>query len=130
MYQMVRFLSFFIRNFCSPNPFESLQEQTIVIQGIEIPLNPEIINYIAELALFPLTFTVVGLYYKKSDKKPVKGSLLYLLFYLFHVYLLQRVVIGGFTSTVFAETIAIAVAAYIFVGIVNHLVNKRKAIFR
>lgn len=71
-----------MRNLAIPNPFDNLQGQTIEIYGIEFPVIPEIINILVEPILGVFTFIIVGLYYDRSEKTPLKGSILYLFFLL------------------------------------------------
>jgi hypothetical protein len=67
-----------------PNPFESFAGQKILILGTKIIIEPIIANWITEAILFPITFAVVGLYYKREMKMPAVGSILYLVFYCIH----------------------------------------------
>ena len=50
------------------------------INGLEFPVIPEIINILVEPILGVFTFIIVGLYYDRSEKTPLKGSILYLFF--------------------------------------------------
>lgn len=67
-------VSYFIRNFHIPNPFESFQYGVFY-------------NLLADIVLYPFTFIIVGMFYEKRSN-PALGSLLYLLFYCVHVGLL------------------------------------------
>lgn len=84
VYKFFYIFGFLIRNFVVPNPFNSLQGQTIEINGLEFPIIPEIINILVEPILGVFTFIIVGLYYSRSSGKPIIGSILYLLFYCIH----------------------------------------------
>ena len=93
MYGIVSLLSLLIRNFLLPNPFESFAGQEISAFGTKFIIEPITANWITEAILFSITFSVVGLYYKREMKMPTLGSILFLVFYCIHtglVYLLCR----------------------------------------
>lgn len=89
MYGIIATLSWLIRTFCLPNPFEVLGESfTINLFGIPIVMEPFTFNFfIMSAILYSITFPVVGLYYTKRSNK-AWGSFLYLMFYCIHTGLL------------------------------------------
>lgn len=74
MYGIISAISLIIRNFCLPNPFVKLE-------------SGDGINWLVGLALYPITFLVVKLFYDRGSA-PAWGSFLYLFFYLIHTYLI------------------------------------------
>ena len=58
---------------------------------------PILINYMCEPAIQYFTHEVVGIYYKKRSN-PAVGSLLYLVFYVIHIALIQLVIHLGYKS--------------------------------
>lgn len=93
MYGIVSLLSLLIRNFLLPNPFESFAGQEISAFGTKFIIEPITANWITEAILFSITFSVVGLYYKREMKMPTLGSILFFVFYCIHtglVYLLCK----------------------------------------
>lgn len=88
MYKLVATISVLLRQYYIPNPFEALGDGLMItLDGSPILLSPEILNWIAEPVMFSVTFGVVGLYYERGSA-PVIGSLLYLLFYCVHTFIL------------------------------------------
>ena len=93
MYGIVSLLSLLIRNFLLPNPFESFAGQEISAFSTKFIIEPITANWITEAILFSITFSVVGLYYKREMKMPTLGSILFFAFYCIHtglVYLLCK----------------------------------------
>ena len=84
-YGIIGLLSIIVRNFALPNPFEVLGDGTKVYG---IFLTPAVLNLVAEPILHLVTFTEVGLFYH-SGEMPGLGSLLYLVFYVLNVGILQ-----------------------------------------
>ena len=68
MYGLMVGISLFVRQFCLPNPFECFGAMAALY------------NWIAGLALAPLSSALVGLVYR-SGEAPALGSFLYLLTY-------------------------------------------------
>lgn len=102
MYKLVAIISLLIRNFLLPNPFEH------VVMG-------ELINLGVGLALYPITYLIVGLFYERGSA-PALGSLLYLFFYAVHTGVI--VLCGAFNFT----TVAIAVILVLYMVILVELV--------
>lgn len=123
MYKIISALSFIIRSFYLPNPFEPLGNSiTINISGAEIPISPIILNGLMEPILIIITYSVVGLYYSSSEKKPAKGSFLYLIFYIIHVGLLYLMSKAGFAEWAVIAIIAIyAIAHFVVRSIWNKI---------
>lgn len=88
MYKIIAAISVFIRMFYLPNPFEALGSGLVVNIGeASILLSPEVLNLVAESFIHIVTFSVVGLYYDRGSA-PAVGSLLYLVLYCIHIFLL------------------------------------------
>lgn len=98
IYKVFALISFLVRSLATPNPFNSLQGQYMEINGLEFPVIPEIINILVEPILGVFTFIIVGLYYYRSEKTPLKGSILYLFFYWIHVGLISVIVKFNFSA--------------------------------
>lgn len=92
MYKILVLLSLFIRNFVLPNPFEVLGEG-LLINGVL--LSPILLNWIAEPFLHIITFSIVGLFYRRNSE-PVLGSILYLIFYIVNITVLGVMCYFGF----------------------------------
>lgn len=91
LFKIVSVAFWIIRQFFISNPFEVLGEGIpVVLDGKEVFLTPDVLNWIAGLGLPTLTFGIVGLYYK-SGTAPVVGSALYMIFFLMHTGLLHLV---------------------------------------
>lgn len=69
MYRLMVAVSVLVRQFLLPNPFECFGSMAIFY------------NWIAELVLAPLSFTLVGLVYRRGEA-PALGSFLYLMTYI------------------------------------------------
>lgn len=121
IYNIFYIFSLLIRNFIVPNPFERLQGQTIGINGIEFPLIPEVINILIEPILGGFTFFVVGLYYKRVERKPLKGSILYLSFYLAHTFLISGLVYFKLSTI----SIIFAIIFYFIFHIMIYIITSR-----
>lgn len=104
-----------------PNPFESLRGQTIEINGVELPVIPEIINIFIEPILGGITYFVVGFYYSRSSEKPVIGSILYLIFYCIHTAFLF--VIFQFNFSVLS--ISLVIVFYVFLHILISVITSK-----
>ena len=68
MYSVIWLVSFLIRQFCLPNPFECFGDYAFVI------------NILAELVLIPTAYRIVGAVYERNSA-PALGSLLFLIVY-------------------------------------------------
>lgn len=91
IYTSLATIFWFVRQFAIPNPFEGLGEGlSIKISEVPITLSPELLNWLADPIIYTLTFGVVGLYYIKGSA-PVRGSVLYMVFYVIHIGLLYWV---------------------------------------
>ena len=117
MYKLIATISIILRQYFIPNPFEALGDgMMITLEGSQILLSPEILNWIAEPIIFTLTFGIVGLYYERGSA-PALGSLLYLLFYCVHTFILWILSVLGF------EEWAIIVVVILYIGC--HVILKR-----
>lgn len=103
-YTSVASLSYLVRSFYLPNPFENYE------WGI-------IINLVVGAALYPITFKVVGLFYKRGYA-PVLGSILYLLFYTIHTGLL--VLLSKFDFKV----IPVTIISVVYIGLLRFIYEK------
>lgn len=121
IYNIFYIFSFLIRNFVVPNPFESLRGQTIEINGLELPVIPEIINVLVEPILGLFTFIIVGLYYNRCEKAPLKGSILYLFFYWIHVGLISVIVKFNFS----ALSITLVIIIYLLLHILIYIIKRK-----
>lgn len=79
MYYLIYTISVIYRQFFMANPFENAT--------IEVPFGPVFFNMIIGAMLVPVTYMVVGIFYKRRSF-PAFGSALFLLFYLAHNMLL------------------------------------------
>jgi hypothetical protein len=111
MYKFLMILSFLIRNFYLPNPFESLEYGVLINMALE-PL------------LQPITFGIVGLFYDKGSA-PAWGSFLYLFFYSVHTGLL--ILCGMFDFTIVAIVGAVNLYVTVLFGLIKlgHKLNQR-----
>lgn len=109
MYKIMAGISFFIRNFCLPNPFENLK------YGV-------IINLMIEPLLHIIIFGIVGLFYEKSSA-PAWGSFLYLFFYAAHTCLIMICSIFNF------DKITIIVITILYIAILITLIALKNKLF-
>ena len=100
MYYLVHTVSVIIRQFFVSNPFENA--------AIEVPLGPIFFNMITGAMLVPITYMVVGIFYKRRSS-PAVGSMLFLIFYLVHNGLLVLMSKAEFNKII----IGIILVAYI-----------------
>ena len=86
MYKFVVIISYWIRTLYLPNPFEKFGKNIMMQMGMfDFPIPTYAINILfGSVVLVPSTFCVVGLFYDKGEDKPIKGSILFLLFYALH----------------------------------------------
>jgi hypothetical protein len=108
MYKFFALISFIIRNFYLPNPFDSLQ------YGL-------IINMMIEPILHAITFAVVGLFYKRGSA-PAWGSFLYLFFYAVHISLIMLCSVFNFTE------VAIGIIIILYITLLLGLMTLRDKI--
>lgn len=106
-------ISTIIREFCLPNPFEKMTDK-FVINNIEF--TPTILNWIAEPIIYVITFALVGLYYTKGFDSPVKGSFLYLIFYIIHFGLLW--VMACFNFSIVAVILVLLGYAFLHIAFI------------
>lgn len=104
MYKSMIIISFVVRLFFMPNPFEALGAGATTI-------SPFVLNLIAELVLHTLTFAVVGLYYGGGSRG--WGSFLYLGNYCVHTFILWLMSSAGFAIG--------PVLLILFVYVVSHM---------
>lgn len=124
IYKVFVFISFLVRNLAIPNPFDNLQGQTIEIYGIEFPVIPKVINILVEPILGVFTFIIVGLYYDRSEKTPLKGSILYLFFYWIHVGLISVIVKFNFSALSIFLVATFYVILHILISVITSKLRK------
>lgn len=96
MYKLIAVISILIRMFYLPNPFVALGAGLVINMGeMQIVLSPEVLNLVAESFVHMVTFSVVGLYYNRGSA-PAIGSVLYLVFYCIHIFILYLVSLAEF----------------------------------
>lgn len=71
-----------------------------------------------------VTYLIVGLYYNRGEHKPAKGSFLYLLFYVCHVFLLE------FMATQSFSLVSVVMAITIFFSLHIGIIKVKNTIFR
>ena len=120
-YKFFYIFSFLVRNFIIPNPFDSLQGQTIEINGVELPVIPEIINIFIEPILGGITYFVVGFYYSRSSGKSIIGSVSYLLFYCIHTAIIFVI----FQLNRSALLIILVITSYVFLHILIAIITSK-----
>lgn len=108
MYQIISSISLLVRQFYLPNPFEPMPLAVIY-------------NWVAGFVLYPITFSVVGLFYERGSA-PAWGSFLYLFFYAIHTVLLMLMGYFGWSQW------AIGVIAGAYIGIL--ILIKTKVCYR
>lgn len=125
LYRFIAFISVLLRQFVFLNPFEPLGESFVItINDVEIPLTPDIANWIAEPVLHAVTFSVVGFYYKKDRNNPSLGSFLYLIFYATHVGMIYVISYFNFSYISISMVLFLYFALHIIVNILkNKLVH-------
>lgn len=70
MYEIVKFVGFFVRQFCLPNPFEAMwPEQAFVL------------NWVFGLILLPVAYFITGLWYRRGEGAAI-GSFLFNVVYI------------------------------------------------
>ncbi len=117
MYKLMAIFSLVIRNFVLPNPFEHFPVPVSALFGVDIVIPSILLNMLIEPFLHAITFSVVGLYYKKGVDSPAKGSFLYLFFYCLHVAMLY--IMSVFEFSLFA--VIFLIIAYIVIQIIDVL---------
>lgn len=76
----------------------------------------ELINWGVGLILFPITFFIVGLFYKRGSA-PFLGSLLYLFFYAVHTGLIMLCGVFNFVAVAILLTVGLYIT--ILIGLVR-----------
>lgn len=96
MYKIIALISNIVRQFYVPNPFEALEGGLgVTLYNNQVILGPECLNLITEPLMHVITFSVVGLYYDRGSA-PALGSVLYLLFYCIHTFILWLMSLTSF----------------------------------
>lgn len=126
IYKVFAFISFLVRNLAIPNPFDNLQGQTIEIYGIEFPVIPKVINILFESVMYVVTYIIVGFYYDRSERKPLKGSILYLFFYLIHTAFISVIVQFNFSTLSIILAILFYLVLHILFITIKNKIRKLK----
>ncbi len=71
MYELIKFLGLIIRQFLLPNPFESIW-----------PDYANILNVIMGILLLPVSYAIVGLFYKRHRDGAAFGSFMFNAIYI------------------------------------------------
>lgn len=85
VYEILKLMSVLIRQFALPNPYGSIPYA-------------DLYNWMTGFALYPVTYLVVGVFYKPRSNPPI-GAVLYLLFYSIHTGLIALAGANGFSQT-------------------------------
>ena len=114
MYGIIAWISYFVRTFCLPNPFEFLGDSFVVdIWGVT--MTPFTLNvFVVGPILHLITVGLVGLYYTRHLDPPEKGSILYFLLYCIHVVILQ--LMGHFHFTMWIVILLLIAYAGLHIG--------------
>lgn len=104
MYNITAVLCALIRFFVLPN---SLQ------MAIDFPEHSFLVFVLAEPILYFVTYFVVGIYYQKGYDNPIKGSILYLIFYFIHMGLFYLMGLFGFNTVAIVVIVVLYIAAHI-----------------
>lgn len=115
MYSIFSVLSFLIRQFVLPNPFESFAGQEITLWGAKIIIEPITANWISGIILFPISYFVAGLFYKREMKMPTLGSFLYFAFYCFHTLIVYVFCKLSFSIIPCAIILLVYIAILVFI---------------
>lgn len=114
MYTILYIISVIIRYFYLSNPFEPLRDKFLIeIMGIPMSIAPEILNHCAGVILPVITFAIVGFYYHKGVDNPVKGCVLYLIFYCIHNKLLELMSICEFNLMAVIIILSLYISSHI-----------------
>ncbi len=115
MYRIFSVLSFLIRQFVLPNPFESFAGQEITLWGTKIIIEPIAANWISGIILFPISYFVAGLFYKREMEMPALGSFLYFAFYCLHTFIIYVFCKLSFSTVPCTIILLVYIAILIFV---------------
>ena len=74
MYRFICLVSYLIRQFCLPNPFEPLGDISVLL------------NWVAGVVLVPVSYLMTGLYYDGGD--PAEGSIKFLFVYFLNTMII------------------------------------------
>lgn len=125
MYKLMMIVSYLIRQFYLPNPFESMGHQiSIPIGMFELQIPPILLNMLVEPVIYAFTFMIVGIYYEKRSM-PALGSFLYLMFYAIHVGVLLLMAMFNFSVMAVILIMALYFAGHISVFIINMKISSK-----
>ncbi len=116
MYAFISLIGLIIRQYLLPNPFEALWSNEAVV-----------INWIFGILLVPITYAIVGCFYKRGDGAAL-GSFLFTIFYvlisvtLCGLFGLVKIMLDNWIVTIWI-TVAVALVA---LGLVVLFVNNTR----
>ncbi len=113
MYKLVSIISFLIRQFCLPNPFECFGDSALLI------------NWIVGVAMAPITYLIVGRIYEKGSE-PTLGSLLYLVTYALLTGVLYIMGIFSFAWWWILILVAVFIGAIIGIRIISEKIEANR----
>jgi ABC-type multidrug transport system permease subunit len=88
LYKLIAVIFFIIRQFYIPNPFDALGDgYTLYVNQIPFIIPPLLLNMMAEPIIQVITYNIVGFYYRRGSN-PFLGSVLYMIFYCIHIFIL------------------------------------------
>ena len=123
-YSFIAIISWYIRNYCMDNPFNKFFE--LLISDIGFIGNSSAIVliidfFVGNAILHSVTFMVVGFVYSRGEF-PTLGSILYLMFYILHIYILGKLCVL-ITSSILIILLFIAFVFIEFI-VLNTIRNK------
>lgn len=114
LYKLIAVFFFIIRQFYIPNPFDALGDGcTLYITQIPFIIPPSLLNILAEPFIQAITYSIVGLYYRRGSN-PFLGSVLYMIFYFIHIFILWILSLVRFNIGISI----IAIVVYIMIHII------------
>lgn len=127
MYAIISVVLAFIRQFCLPNPFEQygINSSGLIIYDWAYTVRPFILNTAASVVISAISYKIVGVYYRKNSA-PVLGSILYMVFFCVHAWILHLIL------CVYPEEWKIAFIIFVYVlmlCLIEYIITKIKSNF-
>ncbi len=121
IYKLIAVFFFIIRQFYIPNPFDALGDGcTLYITQIPFIIPPSLLNMLAEPFIQAITYSIVGLYYRRGSN-PFFGSVLYMIFYCIHIFILWILSLVRFNIGISI----IVIVVYIMIHIICLILSNR-----
>ncbi len=114
MYGIIALISFIVRQFLLPNPFEPLGD--VIVNGAV--WTSDTFNLVAGLVLPALSFLTTRVYYRGGER--ATGSMLYLFFYCVYVGMLYLMSLAHFAWW----AVLLIIAGYIALHIAYNRLNE------